>query len=258
MYSSSKQNAPTKTAKTSPAEKRQRDQLRKRKKGFADGCEWAETCDRFDAQRFVDHLGWEVPWSSRTPWAKCPFPDLQKRLRSEGRDYTHMFIEAVQDQFKAENSALVYLRHREGVEDGRRWASKYATDGQLTQISVFARSFWTRAVFIGPDPCELWTPAHRLVLDLLGDAYPNGEDGKPQMDCTEFREFWHPFVREPINEVMSNLEHFGFRAGHKLQDRHYIAGFVDGALGLSDKLRRQLSKRTPTPLPNKGRTRSEC
>jgi len=258
MSNTPKQNVHRKATRTSTAASRQRDQLRKRKQGLADGHKWMATCDHFDAHKFVNAMGWDVPWSSRTPWAKCPFPELRKRLRSEGRDYTHLFIEAVQDAFKAESSALVFLRHGEGVEDGQRWASGYAKGGQLAQISDFSQSFWTREVFIGPDSCESWTPAHRLVVDLLGDAYPNGEDGKPQKNCTEFREFWQPFVNEPMDEVMSNLELFGFRAGHKLQNRHYIAGFVDGALGLSENLRLRLSERTPTPLPIKGRTRSEC
>lgn len=240
--------------KQSTAEIRQRAQLRNYKRGFADGREWVATCDLFDAQEFVNKMGWDIPWPSRNPWTKCSFPDLRKKLRSEGSDYTNMFIEAVQDGFKAEHSALVFRRHREGVEDGRRWASEHANDGQLAQIGHFARSFWTREIFVGPDPCELWTPAHRLVLDLLGDAYPIGDDGKPQKDCTEFRQFWQPFVNEPMDKVMSNLTLYGFRAGHKIQDRHYVVGFVDGALGLSEQLGRRLSERTLTPLPTKGRS----
>jgi hypothetical protein len=256
-FSGTKEMAKNST-KQATAESRRRDQFKKRKQGWSDGRKWIATCDHFDAHKFVKDLGWDVPWSSRTPWANCPFPELRKKLRSEGRDYTHLFIEAVQDAFKAEYSAHVFLRHGEGVQDGRRWAAEYATDGQIAQISNFSQSFWTRAVFNGPDPCESWTPAHRLVLNLLGDAYPNGEDGKPQNNCTEFREFWQPFVNEPMDEVMSTLELFGFRAGHKLQDRQYIAGFVDGALGLSENLKLRLSERTPTPLPTKERTRSEC
>ena len=238
----------TKVAKQSNAEMRQQAQFKKRKQGWADGKRWLAAADPFEVRELVNKIGWNAPCSSLSPWKTCPFNDLRKKLRSEGRDYTYMFIQAVQNCFMAEHSALVFHRHREGAEDGRRWASEYANAGQLAQISKFARSFWTRAIFIGPDPCESWTPAHRLVLDLLPDAYPDGEDGKPQEDCTEFREFWQPFVNEPMDKVMSSMKLYGFRAGHKLQDRHYVVGFVDGALGLSEQIRQRLiDVKEPSP-----------
>lgn len=240
--------------KKSTAARREQARFRDYKRGFADGDEWVGTCDLFEAREFVNKMGWDVPWSERYPWKKCSLPDLRRRLRSGGRAYTHAFMQAVQNDFQAEHSALVFHRHQEGVEDGRRWASDFANGGQHARVSNFAQSFWTREVFVGPDHCESWTPAHRLVAYLLDDAYPIGEDRKPRVDCTEFREFWQPFVKEPMDKVMSNLQLYGFRAGHKLQDRNYVVGFVDGVLGLSGKLGRRLSERTPTPLPNEGRT----
>jgi len=154
---------------------------------------------------------------------------------------------AVQNAFQAEHSALVFHRHQEGVEDGRRWTSACADDSQHARISEFARAMSSREIFVGPNYRDPWTPAHLLVAYLLADAYPADEDGEQLDDCKEFREFWQPFVDEPMDKVMSNLRLYGFRAGHKLQDHHYIAGFIDGALGLSDQLGRWLSERTPLP-----------
>jgi hypothetical protein len=196
-------------------------------------------------------MEWVIPFSKRYPWAKCPFPDLRKTLESNGHPYTVGFIRGVQDTFQAEYSALSFLRHREGVEDGRRWASDYANVVQFARMIEFAHSDGTREIFVVHR--QLWgsmTPAHQLVEYLLDDAYPYDEDSESLIDCREFREFWQPFVDEPMDKVMSNLQLYGFRAGHKLQDRNYVAGFVDGALGLSEQLRQRLSERRPTPLPS--------
>lgn len=243
----------TKANKQSTAASKERARIRDYKRGIAGGREWVATCDPFDALEFVNSIGWDVEWSSRAPWTKCPFPDLRKRLRSEGRDYTHTFIQAVQDDFKAQHAALVSHRHQEGIVDGRLWTSDYAAVGQLAHVEDFAWSFMTRGIFIGPEPYEPWTPAHRLVTCLMGDAYPHDKEKYPLVDCREFREFWQPFVNEPMDTVMSNLKLYGFRAGHKLQDRHYIAGFVDGALGLSEQLGRRLSERTLPPKDGSNR-----
>ncbi len=229
--------------------------------GLADGHTWVVTSDHFDVLEFVTNVGWNIPFTERNPWATCPFPDLRMTLETKGSPYTVGFIRAVQDTFQAEHSALVFHRHQEGVEDGRRWASEYADDRHHVLIREFAQSDRTREIFVRPYPHnshQLWTPAHDLVEYLFDDTYPYDEDLASLFDCSEFREFWQPFVNEPMDKVMSDLKLFGFRAGHKLQDGHYIAGFVDGALGLSENLKLRLSERTPTPLPIKGRSGSEC
>ncbi len=218
--------------------------------GMADGYTWAVTSDDCDVLEFVQHVGWDIPFSKRYPWTECPFPDLRKTLESKGCRYTVGFIRAVQDSFQAKHSALVFHRHQEGVEDGRRWASEYANDIQHVRIREFAQSEGTREIFVRPYPHDshgLWTPAHELVEHLFNDTYPYDEYLAPLFDCSEFREFWQPFVSEPMDKVMSDLKLYGFRAGHKLQDHHYIAGFVDGALGLSEQLGRRLSERTLPP-----------
>ena len=220
-----------------------------------DGHKWAVTSDFFDVQKFVNKVGWNVPYSHQRPWSKCPFPDLRETLESKGQHYTVGFIRAVQNSFQAEYSALVFLRYREGTENGRKWASEYASDELLVRIREYAQLEISRRVFVHSYPHEfypLWTPAHVLLEFIYDNTCPSSEDGELHFDSSEFRDFWQPFVNEPMNKVLANLEQYGHRAGHKLQDHHYIAGFVDGALGHTEQLERRLNERTPIPPPKDG------
>ncbi len=220
--------------------------------GMEDGHKWAVTSDFFDVQKFVNKVGWNVPYSPQRPWSKCPFPDLRETLESKGRHYTVGFIRAVQDSFQAEYSAFVFHRYREGTENGRQWASEHASDELRVRIREFAQSDYSRDIFVCPRSDESWTPAHELLEFIYENTYSSDDFWESHFDCSEFRDFWQPFVNEPMNKVLANLEQYGYRAGHKLQDRHYIAGFVDGALGHSEQLERRLNERTPIPPPKDG------
>lgn len=180
---------------------------------------------------------------------------MKRTLESKGLRYTVGFIRAVQDSFQAEYSAFAFHRYREGTENGRRWATEYASDEHLVRIREYAQVEISRSIFVHSFPKELfpqWTPAHELLAFLYEDVCLSSEDGELHFDCSEFRDFWQPFVNEPMNKVLAKVKRYWYRAGHKLQDRHYIAGFVNGALGLTEQLERRLNERTPITPPKDG------
>lgn len=207
------------------------------------GREWAAAAHPADILVLINGVGWWIPDSRREPWNTCPFPDLEARLEANGRYFTVGFLNAVGDEFQAKHHALISVRHREGQLDGQRWATEFATQDQITQLGTFAASTDQRMFFTRPSlPDPAWTPAHEIVACLLGGQYPTDEDDNLLEDCDEFREFWQPFVTEPINDVMSKLKMLSLSGRHKLQDHYYAAGFVDGALGLSEQIRQRLSE----------------
>jgi len=79
-------------------------------------------------------------------------------------------------------------------------------------------------------------------VSLIDGLYPANEEGELLSDCPEFREFWQPFVQESLDNLIPRFRLISFRGRHKLQDRHYVIGFVDGALGLSDQLGLRLNE----------------
>lgn len=214
--------------------------------GIRDGRKWTVTSDFFDVLRFVNAVEWIPPYLKPRPWIKCPFPDLREKLESKGRDYSVGFIRGVQDCFQAEYSAYVCRRQQEGIEDGREWASK-VSGKQLSRMKAFARDENSRNIFVLPYHNPNYGPewsSEKLVCFLHGLCTLACYD-------REYRDFWQPFVKEPITKVLARLEQLGHRAGHKLQDHHYVAGFVDGALGISEQIERRLNDRTPIPPPER-------
>jgi hypothetical protein len=211
--------------------------------GSLAGREWAVAAHPADILTLIDNVGWWTPGSRREPWNTCPFPDLEARLKANGRFFTLGFLTAVGDEFQAKHHALLSVRHREGELDGQRWATEFATQEQIIQLGNFATATDQRRFFTDPSFHEPpWTPAHELVACLLGSQYPIDEDDNLVEDCQEFRTFWQPFVTEPMDQVISNLKLNSLHGRHKLQDPYYVAGFIDGALGLSEQIRQRLSE----------------
>jgi hypothetical protein len=132
--------------------------------------------------------------------------------------------------------ALAYIRHHEGVENGQRWASELATETQLSLLRDFARDPQRLDIFLG---LQDESAADELVAHLVDATYA-ADDEREVLYCVQFPDFWQPFVNQPMDEVMALLERTNTGIRHKLQDCRYVAGFVDGALGLSEQLRQGL------------------
>lgn len=215
--------------------------------GFRDGKKWAAKSNFFDVLRFINAVEWFPPYSKPRKLTKCPLHDLRETLKSKGEWYSCGFIRGVQDAFQAEYSAYVFHRHQEGIVDGRTWASK-ANSKQLFRMKSFARCETGRYIFVLPYTEECHRPKD-WSISLVANLYAVWGLG---CDNIEYQEFWQPFVDEPIEKVIARFKLFGHRAGHKLQDRHYIAGFVDGALGLSERIEERMIWRTPISPPDDG------
>lgn len=220
--------------------------------GKLEGRLWQQAAHPNDVKDAIESLGWWDPHTGRMPWRYCEDP-LRSHLESRGRAYTFGFADAIRNAFQAVAPALAYIRHHEGVEDGRRWASEFATETQFSRLRDFARDPQSRDTFLG---LRGEHAAEELVAYLVDSTYAT-DDEREVIDCVDFPDFWQPFVNQPMDEVMALLKrkHTGIR--HKLQDGRYIAGFVDGALGLSEQLRQGLrrlaSPQSPTDAHDGGK-----
>ena len=216
------------------------------KQGRAYAREWMLESRLLDIRELIDAYGWSVPPDLRRPWAYCPLPDLQEKLKLQGKLFSNGFLQELLILFQSLQPAFEYHCHHEGVNDGRRWGTEFASPGQLARMLDFSISPCDREVFVSrPYVNRPWTPAHELVCYMFDDTYPVGDGDGIAEDCTEFREFWQPFISEPMDEVMSKLKAVPFRGFHKLQESSYLAGFVNGALGLSEQLRKRIAEREP-------------
>ena len=211
--------------------------------GQADAREWLNDAHPFDVQELLESVGWQMSQSIRFPWDYCPTRSWRELLESKGRQYTFGFLDEVRNASQAVIFAFVYHRHHEGVQDGRRWASEVATEGQLSRLKSFSTDYRNRELFAEPYFfVGSWTPAHELAVALVDGNCPADQSGELLSDCREFREFWQPFVQEPLETLIPRFALDAFQGRHKLQDRHYVIGFIDGALGLSEQLGLRLSK----------------
>ena len=202
---------------------------------------WLDETHPQDVQAAIGWLGWSSPTTELRPWQYCLDPFLGRHLESQGRAYTFGFASEVRAEFQAVSPALAYLRHHRGIEDGRRWAAELATEAQILRLKCFATDPTKKDIFVkvGTSGSEL--PAFDLAAHLVEpDPGSDDIDGKPL--CERLVEFWQPFSGEPTSTFLALLppEENGIR--HKFQDPQYVAGFVDGALGISEKLCRRMNE----------------
>lgn len=203
---------------------------------------WVRSGSPVEIRTVVEFAGCSIPRTYRESWQAVPISALRNQLKSKGRSYTYGFLNEVGNEFQALRQALIVIRHQEGMADGKRWAAEYAISDQLIRLQEFSTSFDNRNFFVEPTMDDSsWTPAHELISFIFAGTYPINEDGALLDDCETFRQFWQPFVREPLDDVIRTFGLPTYLGRHKLQDIHYIIGFVDGALGISDRLQQQLS-----------------
>lgn len=238
---------PTKTSKTSvAAQRKQKQKLFEQHQGSEDAQKWLETAHPLDIIAFIRAVGERHPRISN-PWIglQGEFQQLHDELESWGRDYANAFISCVRTRWHVVKMPWEHIMYTDGVTDGRKWALE-TTRPQLVEN---LRSVVThRPLDIIPDEFSLHdqmglpSPAHDLVVSVLGDEYPRSapaqgdEIGDIIPDCDEFKDFWQPFIDEPMDKVVKTLLATTSNTC-KLESPIYIAGFVDGALGLSDSLR---------------------
>ncbi len=127
-------------------------------------------------------------------------------------------------------SAFEFACHFAGQKDGAVWANQFATELQISRLKLD----WP---YRRPNFQDFfdWTPSHSILLCILAEDYPGDEDDDCLSDCPEYREFWQPFVAEPMERVLALFSPES-EPRHKLQMISYADGFVDGALGWSAEL----------------------
>jgi len=229
------------------------------KQGRVYARKWMLASRLLDIRELIDAYGWSVPPDLRRPWAYCPLPDLQEKLKLQGNSFSNGFLQELLISFQALQPALEYHCHHEGVNDGRRWGTEFASQRQLARMLAFSIDPYCRDVFVArPYVNGPWTPAHELVFYLFDSSYPFGDRDEMLKDCTEFCEFWQPFISEPMDEVMSKLKAVPFRGFHKLQESSYLAGFINGALGFSEQLRIRIAEREPVQSQIAGNDQLTC
>lgn len=191
----------------------------------------------------LDCVGKEFDYS-RKVWQALPWEHhgLQAQFEARGKTYWQAFIAEVRRHWGHMKRVWVSVMYKTGIDDGRRWASEVALPDLVAHLR---QTFEEAPLTILPSPERrddeyngYPSPAHKLVVTLLGDAYPRlpcpDEDYLPEIDadCKEFRDFWHPFVEEAMARVQVA---YAFSTS-KLNDANYIAGFIDGACGQSEVL----------------------
>ncbi|WP_088260464.1 hypothetical protein [Fimbriiglobus ruber] len=238
---------PTKPSKTSiSVERKEKQKLFEQHQGSEDAQKWLETAHPDEIIAFIRAVG-ERHSRIRNPWAllRTDFPQLHDDLESWGKEYSDAFISCVRTRWHVVKMPWEHVMYSEGIADGRKWANE-TTRPQL--VESLRSAVTNRPLEVLPnklnsyDQWEFVSPAHKLVVSVLGDEYPRSapaerdDIGDIISDCDEFKEFWQPFVDEPMDKVVKTLLDVT-SSTCKLQSPIYIAGFVDGALGLSDSLR---------------------
>jgi len=238
------QDKPSKTSVL--AERKKKRKLFEQHQGRDDAQMWLETVHPADIMAFIRRIG-EFSYRRSRPWIDLDeaFRELRNHLESWGNEYSRAFISCVRRHWNVIRRSWENVLYTQGIADGSRWASDIAHPKQVERIrsEIKQRSLdtpWEELWFC--DKMEYCTPAHRLVVWVLGDEYPrlppaHGDDiGDIVTDCDEFKQFWQPFIAGPVDEVLDDLKKVGGKFS-KLESETYIAGFVDGALAISQDLK---------------------
>lgn len=229
-----------KTRQTS-AKRRQQD-LADAQDGLALAKAWLETAHPYQIHALLGRVGENYDWTKKV-WHAIPLEhrDLQAQFQARGQKYWQAFIAEIRRHWCHARRVWVSVMYQKGIDDGRRWAAEVAPPELVARLrQAFEEAPLTILPASRPsDEYEGFpSPAHKLVVTLLGDAYPRlpcpDEDYLPDIDadCKEFREFWQPFVDEPIDHIQA-ADAFDTS---KLNDPNYVSGFIDGACGQSAAL----------------------
>jgi len=228
------------------AERKQKKQLFEKRQGMEDAQKWVDAAHPVEIIAFVKAVG-NAYSRSRDPWAGLRFENqkLHDELESWGKDYSYAFISCVRTHWHVVRASWEHIMYVEGVADGRQWSLETTHPEFVDNLRSLVTSNPLEVLpneLSHSDEWDFISPAHKLVASVLGDDYPRSEPhegdeiGDIIPDCDEFKEFWQPFVDEPMDQLVKVLEDTTFFTC-KLQSSTYISGFVDGALGVSDSLK---------------------
>lgn len=235
--------SPVRLAKLTAAQRKQQQKLADARQGHRDAADWVEAHDPEDVY-LMAVLG---TWGSKSaPWKGLSLDHpLSKLLQTRGRDYASAFLDQVDSHWQWIELAWKHATYAEGVAEGRRWASTIAPADQLERLRSALCNSGREVMFDTEDRNCLLEAAHGLTAWIIGhDVYrpqvvQDGEDEYEEYDSNsdEFKSFWQPFFAEPIEEVIESMGVRGTNSKCKLFEPDYIRGFIDGATGLSEKLR---------------------
>jgi len=236
-------NSPRKASAS--AERKKKRLLFESRQGREDAQKWVVAAHPAEIVAFMELVG-EMYSHPRKPWQTLDeqFPNLHDELKAWGRDYSHAFIACVRTQWQVVKMPWEHALYSEGIKDGRRWVHEFA---RRDQVECLRSKMTSDPLEVLPNPgsCrdfEFASPAHKLVASILGEDYPRfapaneDEYGDIITNCDEFKQFWQPFVNEPMDQVAEELTKI-CSITNKLLSAKYITGFVDGALGISDGLK---------------------
>lgn len=235
--------SPVRPPKLAAAYRKQQQKLADERQGRQDAAGWVEAHHPEDV-KLVAVLG--KGGKKATPWNGLPaYHVLLPLLKAEGREYAAAFLDEVDARWQWIKQAWKYAKYAAGISDGRQWATTIATTDQLERLRSALRNSGRRVMIDTDDRGCLLTAAHSLLAWTLGrDVYQprvlldgDGEYEEYDSDSEEFKSFWQPFFAEPMDEVLESLDVEGTNAKCKLIEPDYIRGFIDGATGLSDRLR---------------------
>lgn len=216
--------------------------------------EWKDSIDEGidSARNFIasctpEDLWWmAVGMMSLPSWEPCPMQDVRKRdtakYKRAKKHYEKTFRDHICSAVRMGN--LDFIFHLQGLKDGVRWSRDIATAEQRMRLKTH---YSDNKIYLDNNRLFSYEPygtATHIPATVIVDWVYTGLNGEEYMnvaaDSFEFREFWTPFLSEPIEEVMTNLLSEVGTRGHKLRVPAYAEGFVDGALGLTQQLRSEL------------------
>ncbi len=236
--------SPVRPPKLTAAQRKQQQKLADERQGRQDAAEWAEA-QHPEEVRDIARMG--RLGSKSNPWYAFPgFHALNSKLKAGGREYATAFLDEVDAYWQWIGPAWRYAAYAEGVADGRRWAASLATPDQLDRLRSALRNSGRRVLIDTEERYEDLPAAHGLLTWILGqDVYEprvtfdvdGDKEYEYDSDSQAFKSFWQPFFAEPIDEVLESVDVEGTNAKCKLIEPDYIHGFIDGATGLSDRLR---------------------
>jgi hypothetical protein len=230
------------------SEKKQEQEQADARDGSGYATAWLHEAHPSLIHALLDCVGEEFDLGKKA-WQFLPWEHagLEAQIEARGKTYWQAFIAGVRRHWVHMKRVWIFVMYQKGIDDGRRWAAGIAPPVLADRLR---QTFDETPQTLLPSSERRYdehegfpSPAHKLVVKLLGDAYPRvpcpDEDYLPEIeaDCKEFRDFWQPFVEEPIDRVLATD---AFTTS-KLNDANYIAGFIDGACGKSEVLARKFS-----------------
>jgi len=216
--------------------------------GLAHAKAWLDETHPALIKASLETVGEKYDWRKDCwPMLRHDFSSLHDQIDSRGKTYWRAFISEVRRHWDYVEPAWIFVMYQRGIDEGRRWVSEIAPPELVERLRLL---FSQTPQTVLPAPWQsddenqgFPSPAHKLVVTLLGDSYPRlpclDEDYLPEIeaDCKAFRDFWQPFVEEAMDRVQA----VDSSRTSKLNNPNYIGGFIEGACGHSEAIARKFT-----------------